>query len=179
MPVCHGSPFGGKIDDFQFWSIHDIGQNVIEFVKVCIGVNAVPIVSRHLRPFVIGIVLDSDFEVLAFPWQAAVFPNKLLDIVLTIVCAAKDNRHLDLFILENDCKPSIALVEHELHVFWLGIVQALCNAFQFECFVLVAVFVLAVIDLADFVERHLDFSAAGFGIELVVAVAVVYLLLAW
>lgn len=42
-----------------------------------------------------------------------------------------------------------------------------------ECFVLVAVVVLAVIDLADFVEQYLDFSAAGFGIGFVVAVAVV------
>jgi hypothetical protein len=39
-----------------------------------------------------------------------------------------------------------------------------------ECLALVVVVVLVVIDSADFVERHLDFSAAVFGIGFVVAV---------
>ena len=137
LPVCHGSPFGGKIDHFQFWGIHDVFEYLIEFVKVCVGVNAVPIVSRHVIPFVIGFVPDTDLEVLAFPRQAAVLADKWLDVMLAVVSAAKDNRYLDPFVFENDCKSTVALVEYKLHIFGLGIVQAFCNAFEFECSVFV------------------------------------------
>lgn len=50
---------------------------------------------------------------------------------------------------------------------------ALVDLAAIEYLFLVVVFVLVVIDLADFVEPLLDFSAAGFGIEFVVAVVVV------